>query len=201
MRFGNETLMKRVRRRGAALPLETVSGIGCRAAMLIVNDDAILTASLRDFLQRPGVFHRAIEVQNGFAPFEMKLIGAQLPERVLPRIQFRDLINGVIRYAIDLPDGRTDLKFKRRKGFLEAVLECVLHFDSGRKIFRVTPRDKRIRKIYAGPTLSSAFFQGSSCVTYLRYLNAVDAQWRPRWSWLISSQPLYFRECVIHKAD
>jgi hypothetical protein len=56
----------------------------------------------------------------------MKLIVAELPERVLPRFQFRNFINGVISYAIDLADGRTDLKYKRRKGFLETVLECVL---------------------------------------------------------------------------
>ena len=147
------------------------------------------------------MFHRAVEVQNGFAPCEMKLIGAQLPERVLPRIQFRNLINGVISYAIDLADGRADLKLKRRKGFLETVLECVLDFDSGRKISRVTVRDKRMREVYAGPALSSTFFQGNSCVTYLRYLNAVDAQRRPRFNWLISSQPRNFREREIHKAD
>jgi hypothetical protein len=27
----------------------------------------------------------------------------------------------------------------------------------------------------------SAFLQDSSYITYLSYLNAVDAQWRPRW--------------------
>ena len=61
------------------------------AATLVVNNDAVLI--------------------DGFAPSEMKLVGAQLPERVLPRIQFRNLINGVISYAIDLADGRADFKF------------------------------------------------------------------------------------------
>jgi hypothetical protein len=85
------------------------------AATLMVNDDAILITGWPCFLEPPGMFHRAVEVQNGFAPCEMKLIGAELPERVLPRIQFRNLINGVISYAIDLAHGRADLKLKRRE--------------------------------------------------------------------------------------
>jgi hypothetical protein len=54
------------------------------AATLVVNDDAILIAGLPGFLEPPGMFQRAVEVQNGFAPCEMKLIGAQLPERNRP---------------------------------------------------------------------------------------------------------------------
>ena len=32
-----------------------------------------------------------------------------------------------------------------------------------------------MRKIYAGPAQPSAFLQDSSCITYLCYLNAMDA--------------------------
>jgi hypothetical protein len=102
------------------------------AATLVVNDDAILIAGLPGFLEPPGMFHRAVEVQNGVAPCEMKLIGAQLPERVLPRIQFRNLINGVTSHAIDLADGRADLKLKRRIG-------SVFHIFSGRLVRHEPP--------------------------------------------------------------
>jgi hypothetical protein len=51
--------------------------------------------------------------------------------------------------------------------------EEFMYFDSGRKISRVTPRDKRMRKIYAGPAQPSAFLQDSSCITYLSYLKAI----------------------------
>jgi hypothetical protein len=50
----------------------------------------------------------------------MKLIGAQLAERLLPRLQFRDLINGVIRYAIDRPGSA----FRISSGLWLGVLEC-----------------------------------------------------------------------------